>query len=121
MRVFILLVALSCLGGCAALQPRPPAPTTAQIVEWSREKVAPEVIIARLREADAVYHLSASALARLHDQGVADAVLDEIQAGQLRAVTRAALEHQVNPWGPWPGGYGPALPGRGWGPYPWGY
>lgn len=117
----LAVLAVCLLSACAALQPRPPAPSPAQVVEWSRQKLAPETIIARMREVDAVYRLTASELVRLHEQGVADPVLDYMQGSMLRDVQRQASERYHYSYSPWPRGYIPGTPGAGYGPYPWGF
>ncbi len=73
-----VLLALTLLSGCSSLQRRP-APSVEQIVEMSRQGKPAEEIIRELQETRAVYPLTASQIIALHDQGVADPVLDYMQ------------------------------------------
>jgi hypothetical protein len=116
----LLLVSLAALGGCATT-PLPPPPSIDEIVQMSKDKVPPEDIIRRMREARAVYILSGSELADLKARGVPDRVLDYMYEARiaaerdyeyLRARQNAFL------YG-WPYGYAPYGP---WGPYSsWGW
>jgi hypothetical protein len=72
------LLFLALLAGCAGIQRRPP-PTLDQVVEMSQAGKPAEEIIRELQETRAVYPLTGSQIARLHDQGVPDAVLDYLQ------------------------------------------
>jgi hypothetical protein len=80
------LVALS-LAGCATnrVATLPMPPTVAEIVQMSRDKVPAADIVQRMRETRGVYRLPASELAKLRDQGVADAVIDYMQHTQIEA------------------------------------
>ena len=73
-----VLLVLILLGGCSNLQRRP-APSVERIVEMSQEGRPAEEIIRELQETRAVYPLTASQIIALHDQGVADPVLDYMQ------------------------------------------
>lgn len=74
------------IGGCASLDgKRPPPPTVAEIVAWSKERVPPEEIVRRMEHSRAEYPLPASELAKLHDHGVADAVIDYMQRTFIQA------------------------------------
>ncbi len=74
----VVLLALNLVSGCAGLQRRP-APSVEQVVEMSREGKPAAEIIQELQETRAVYPLTASQIIALHDQGVADPVLDYMQ------------------------------------------
>ena len=105
----MLLFASACAGNVN----RPKSPTLTEIVQLSRDKTPAEEIIRRLRDSRAIYALPASQLAQLHDQGVADSVLDYMQATYLQEVRRDEAFRQWQsgwPWGPGYGWYGP----RGW-------
>jgi hypothetical protein len=66
--------------GCATFgKPLPPAPTVAEIVQLAKDGVAAEDIIKRMEDAQAVYRLPASELAKLREQGVPDKVVDYMQ------------------------------------------
>lgn len=52
----------------------------------SKDGVPAEEIIRQLRETRAVYALTGSQLARLHDEGVPEAVLDHLQQAYVDSV-----------------------------------
>lgn len=66
-------------------------------------RTAPE-IIRRIDEAQGVYRLSASELAKLREQGVPDAVIDHMQATYLDAIRReeAWRQQSLYPAPGWP-------------------
>ena len=66
------------LAGCAGMDRRPP-PSLDQIVEMSKAGKPPEEIVRELQETRAVYPLTGSQLASLHEEGVPDPVLDYMQ------------------------------------------
>ena len=80
--VLLLLASLMATSGCAGLQRRPPA-TLEQIVEMSRSGMAPEAIIAELRETRTVHALSGTRIAKLHEDGVPEPVLDYLQQAYI--------------------------------------
>lgn len=106
------LLALA-LGGCATYPPRPPAPTTDEIVQLSKDGLTPAEIIQLIDESGGLYTLKASELAQLREQGVSDEVIDHMQLTLLEATrAREALRERERMWM-----YGhPGYPG-----YPWGY
>lgn len=67
------------LSGCAGMH-RPPPPSLEQVVEMSKAGTPPEEIIRVLQESRAVYPLTGSQIANLHEQGVPDSVLDYMQS-----------------------------------------
>jgi hypothetical protein len=75
------------LAGCADSPTDPlfAPPKVEEIIQMSHEKVAPQEIIAVIRESHAVYSLSGSQLVHLHDEGVADPVIDEVLRVQMQA------------------------------------
>jgi hypothetical protein len=81
----VCLLAAMFLGGCSGMPRRPP-PSLDQIVEMSKSGKAAEEIIQELRETRAVYRLSGSQIARLHEQGVPDPVLDYMQDAYMDRV-----------------------------------
>lgn len=110
-RALLLGLVLTLVGGCAQFGPkRPPAPTLDEVVAQSKAGVPSATIIQRMRESYAVYPLSAADFARLHDQGVADEVLNYMQAVYLEEVRRDEAwrsRYRYDPWfGPW-WGFGP--------------
>lgn len=123
---FILTLATACvLSGCASWgTPRPPAPTTEEIVQWSNEKVAAEEIIERMKTAHAVYRLPASELADLKSRGVPDKVIDYMQQTYIAAerwdeYQAARDQYFFYGWPGYPGFYHPF--GPYWAPYPYRY
>jgi hypothetical protein len=82
------------LSGCAALgtdSVKPPV-TISEVIQMSKENVPADTIINRMRETKAVYRLSATGLVQLHDQGVADPVLNYMQETYLGAVRREQVQ-----------------------------
>lgn len=77
-RISTGLVCVALLAGCTGMQRRPP-PSLEQVVEMSQAGKPAEEIIRELQETRAVYPLTGSQIARLHDQGVPDTVLDYLQ------------------------------------------
>ena len=77
-RLLALLTGLVILAGCAGMDRRPP-PSLDQVVELSKAGTPPEEIIRELQETRAVYPLTGSQIAKLHEQGVPDTVLDYMQ------------------------------------------
>lgn len=114
----LLLAAGLLLSGCATRPPLPEPPAVVDVVRMSREGDAPAVIIERMKAARAVYRLPASELARLREQGVADAVIDHMQATQIEAERRdEALRQRMMLWDNWP--YQPWRPGLPRTPFGW--
>lgn len=122
----LMLMLVMLLAACAGVPPGPPRPTPEEVVQWSREKMAPAQIIQCMRDSHAAYRLSASSLARLHDQGVDDAVIDYMHETHLAAVRREIAAHrfdncfQLFPCDAWPPGLAYHRGWLGYGSYPWG-
>ena len=90
MSVSMLLTGSALLSGCAALgvdQSEQPV-MVSEVIRMSKENVAAETIVNKMRDSRAVYRLNAAQLAQLHDQGVADLVLNYMQETYLNAVRR---------------------------------
>jgi len=83
------------LAGCAGMGGLPP-PTLEQVVEMSRAGTPADEIIRELQKTRAVYALTGSQIARLHDQGVADPVLDYLQDVYTESVRRDTRLHYEN-------------------------
>ena len=82
----MILMLSAWLSGCAGLGYEKTNPVTVeQIVQMSRDGMPAETIVKQLRDSREVYRLSASQLAKLHDQGVADEVIDYMQATYIQA------------------------------------
>jgi hypothetical protein len=84
--VWLAMLWLALATGCASMERRPPPPSLDEIVQMSKDGVPAETIVERLRESRAVYRVSGSQLAKLHDEGVPEAVLDYIQDTYLEHV-----------------------------------
>ncbi len=94
-RCVAALLCAAVLGGCAGAPRRAP-PSIEQVVEMSQAGKPAEEIIRELQDTRAVYPLTGSQIARLHDQGVADSVLDYLQnayAESIRWDTRLRYEN----------------------------
>jgi hypothetical protein len=93
------------LASCASssmYRPVIPQPVTVgQIVKMSKEGMAPAEIVGRMRASRTVYRLSASELAKLRDEGVADQVIDYMQHTYLAAVRRSARFEDWHYWHHW--------------------
>ena len=90
MSVTMVLAGGALLSGCAALgvdQSEQPV-MVSEVIRMSRENVPAETIVNKMRDSRAVYRLNAAQLAQLHDQGVADLVLNYMQETYLNAVRR---------------------------------
>lgn len=86
LRLAVLLLVAGLAAGCAAVgPPLPPPPTIDEVVNLSTEGVPAHDIIKRMRDAQAVYRLPASELAKLHGQGVPDRVIDYMQRTYIAA------------------------------------
>ena len=114
----VLILSSVLLGGCASLgRPAPPPVTVPEIQALSHANVPADDIIAKMRQSETVYRLTASQLAQLHEQGVPDKVINYMQQTYLDAVARRQALADWNNWrfqdGWWYGG-----PYWGW-PQPW--
>ncbi len=118
----LLAMGLAALTGCATMtaeQPVVPAPVTVTTIEqWSKQGVAPDEIIRRMRNSHTIYRLKASQLADLRDHGVANKVIDYMQGTYLAAVRRSAQLRQWRYWHEGPFGYWYGGEPFGW-PYYW--
>lgn len=103
------VVFLIVLAGCAAMVGKKAEPVTVpEIVAMSREGIAAEQIIERIRESDTVYRLEASQYAELAAEGVPPEVLDYMQQTYLDEVRRNTFLQERHYWTPgagyWYGG-----------------
>jgi len=85
LRVLAIAVLGALLGGCAGMERRPP-PSIDEIVEMSKAGRPAEEIVRELQETQAVYPLTGSQIAKLHEQGVPDSVLDYMQSAYVERV-----------------------------------
>ena len=110
------------LASCASsstYRPVVPQPVTvSQIVKMSKEGVPAAEIIGKMRASRTVYRLSASQLARLRDDGVADQVIDYMQHTYLAAVRRSAKFEDWHYWHHWGDDFWYGGEAFGW-PYYW--
>ncbi len=83
------------VGACAGLEPGPPPLTAADIVQLSKAGEAPASIVDRLGKSGTVLWLSASELVSLGEAGVANQVLDYLQAVQMAEVRRRSQFEQM--------------------------
>jgi hypothetical protein len=105
-RVTVVFAAAILLGACAGFGKIPPAPTTAEIVQLTKDGVPASEIIRRMDESRAVYPLSASELAQLRAQGVKDEVINYMQQTYVSSVRDEEWyrARQGAVWPPYPGG-----------------
>ena len=90
MSLSMVLAGSALLTGCAALDvdPSKQPVMVSEVIRMSKENVPAETIVNKMRDSRAVYRLNAAQLAKLHDQGVADLVLNHMQETYLNAVRR---------------------------------
>jgi len=90
MSLSMVLAGSALLTGCAALgvDPSEQPVMVSEVIRMSKENVPSETIVNKMRDSRAVYRLNAAQLAKLHDQGVADLVLNHMQETYLNAVRR---------------------------------
>jgi len=94
---------------------RPPQPVSvAEIVQMSKNGTPALSIIETIRRSGTVYRLSASQLADLRTQGVADKVLNYMQHTYLQSVRRNQRLNDEQYWTPDDDGYS-------YGGYPYGW
>ena len=99
----MVLAGSALLSGCAALgfgQSKPPI-TVSEVVQMSKENVPAETIVNKMRDSETVYRLNAAQLAQLHDQGVADLVLNYMQETYFGAVRREQDQADWSTWEMW--------------------
>ena len=99
----IVLAGGALLSGCGALgaDPTEQPVTVSEVIRMSEENVAAETIVKKMRDSRTVYRFSAAQLARLHDQGVQDGVINYMQQTYLDAVRREEDLANWYDWGMW--------------------
>jgi hypothetical protein len=70
------------------------------VVAMSRAGQPADAILEKVRDSGTVYRLSASQLAKLHDDGVPDAVLDYMQETYLDSIRQ---RQELDDWQYWTG------------------
>lgn len=86
----MVLAGSALLGGCARVgfeQAKTPV-MVSEVILMSKEGMPAEIIVKKMRDSKSVYRLTAAQLAYLHDQGVADRVVNYMQETYLEAVRR---------------------------------
>ena len=84
----MFLAGSALLGGCAGFEQTKPPVMVSEVILMSKEGMPAETIVTKMRDANTVYRLTAAELAYLHDQGVADPVINYMQQTYLEAVRR---------------------------------
>ncbi len=117
--VSLLGTALLALAGCATMEsrssgPRPPPVRVASIVTWSKKAVPTSTIIRRIRRSGTVYHVNAGEMEKLHQEGVANTVLDYMQATEIAAIARNRARMDIHRWHRYDDGYYYGGVGYGW-------
>lgn len=83
------------LGGCAAFDPGPPPLTSAEVIQLSKAGEPAASIIDRLRKTRTLLWLSATDIVNLRQAGVANDVLDYLQAVQIAETRRRGQFEQM--------------------------
>lgn len=100
LKVSFLVLLMGLMVGCASTRLARPEPLTLdEIVEMSKAGTASDEIIKRIKESRAVYPLTASEIASLHDRGVPDAVLDYMHKVHLREVREEESAYAYHRYG----------------------
>src|SRR5262245_42814302 len=85
----LILLSSVVFSGCATLEFKQPEPVTVgQVIQMSRDGVPTDKIVSKMRDSETVYRLSAAQLAELHDEGIADQVMDYMQQNYIEAERR---------------------------------
>jgi hypothetical protein len=115
MRHGLLLIAFG-LAGCCCQEIRAPDPVTElDIIRWTREGVAPETIIQRIRDSRTVYIMDAKDVLDLHEKGVDNKVIDYMLQTQREDAERRAWHYRSHYYDPyWGPPYPPYYFGWGW-------
>ena len=89
--------AMLLLSGCATLGvPDTPPLTLEQMSIWSKQGKDAPTIIGEIKKSHASYDVTASQYAKLSRDGVPDAVLDYMQAGQIKMAEQIGRRNAVN-------------------------
>ena len=99
----VFLAGSALFGGCSTLgveQSKPPV-TISEVIQMTQEGVPADTIVEKMREAKSVYRLNAAELARLHDRGIADPIINYMQQTYLEAVRREQSLADWNDWAMW--------------------
>jgi hypothetical protein len=117
-RILLTFAAAISISGCATLaEPERVPLSLEQIVELAKQGKDAPTIIGEIKQTRAAYDVSAAQYAKLSRDGVPDAVLDFMQAGQLKMAERAGRREAYRDmwfYGPTWVGYGPRWYPRGY-------
>jgi hypothetical protein len=105
----MVLTALMLSTGCASMAAKRPDPVTVpEIIHMSHDGTPAPTIIEDMKRSGTVYRLKPSQLAALHEQGVADSVIDYMQKTYIASVRRNQESQDWSYWneddGWWYGG-----------------
>ena len=117
---WLFLTCMALFGGCATLgykQPNPPI-TVSEVISMSKEGVAANIIVDKMRNSGTAYRFTAAQLAKLHDQGVDDQVINYMQQTYLDAVRQDESLADWQYWTPGADGFWYGGPYYGW-PVDW--
>lgn len=117
--LFLFSLGLFAMQGCAVSRQYSTEPVTLpDIISMSQDSVPAKDIINKIRASHTAYTLKASTFAKLQQEGVADSVLNYMQATHINLLRRSQQWQDSFYWGPgYYGWYGPY--GYGW-PYYYG-
>lgn len=102
----IFLTCVTLLSGCAALGFKQPEPVTVgQVIEMSKEGVPAEAIVKKMRDSETVYRFTGAQLAKLHDLGIADEVLDYMQRTYIEEERLEQSREDQGTWDMWGPGF----------------
>jgi hypothetical protein len=97
---WLLLTCMALFSGCATLGDKPPNPpiTVSEVISMSKEGIPPNIIVDKMRNSGTAYRFTAAQLAKLHDQGVDDQVINYMQQTYLDAVRQ---DESLSDWQYW--------------------
>jgi hypothetical protein len=86
----MFLAASGLLGSCATVEfgQDEHRVLVSEVIRMTREGMPPDIIVKQMRDSKTVYRLTATQLVLLHDQGIADPVIDYMQETYLGAGRR---------------------------------
>src|SRR5262245_36955948 len=104
--LLLILSSVVLFSGCATLGFKQPEPVTvAQVIQMSKQGVPSDKIVSKMRDSATVYRLSAAQLAELHDEGIADQVLDYMQQTYIEAERNQQGREDWREWDGWESGF----------------
>jgi hypothetical protein len=118
---WLFLTCMALFSGCATLgdkQPNPPI-TASEVITMTKEGVPANIIVDKMRNSGTAYRLTAEQIAKLHDQGVADKVINYMQQTYLYAVRQDQSLAGGDYWSLGADGFWYGGPYYGWPPEWW--